>query len=115
MWVMCSTICAEVLEAPVYKGFLDTQDDTDLIHSEVLLIKKGWYPSLQVRRNGMRRHYLITMYVHSENRTQRQSRALVIQCRKNSRFRIHMKGAVTDLSFLQRITCYMDHGPFSVP
>ena len=28
MGVMCSVICMEVLEALVYKGFLDTQDNT---------------------------------------------------------------------------------------
>ena len=48
MGVMCSAICSEVLEALVYKGFLDTQDNTNLIHSEVLLKKKDRDLSFQV-------------------------------------------------------------------
>ena len=48
MGVMCSVICMEVLEALVYEGFLDTQDNTNLIHSEVLLKKKDRDSSFQV-------------------------------------------------------------------
>ena len=58
MGVMCSAICAKILEGLVYKGFLDTQENTNLIHSEVLLKKKGRDPSFQVTRNGIWRHYM---------------------------------------------------------
>ena len=48
MGIMCSAIRTEVLEALVYEGFLDTQDNTNLIHSEVLLKKKDRDSSFQV-------------------------------------------------------------------
>ena len=40
MRIMCSAVYAEVLKALIDKGFFDTQDSTDLIHSEVLLKKR---------------------------------------------------------------------------
>ena len=62
MGVMCSAICTEVLEALVYEGFLDTQDNTNLIHSEVLLKKQDWDSSFQVTRNGIWRHYIYLQF-----------------------------------------------------
>ena len=48
--------CTEILDTLIYKRLLDTQEITDLVHSEVLLIEKFWDPSFQSIRNSMWRH-----------------------------------------------------------
>jgi hypothetical protein len=69
MGIAGNAICAEILETLIYEGLLDTQDITDLVHSEVLLIEQYRDLSFQITRNRVWRHN--NMYIQTNTNEDR--------------------------------------------